>query len=213
MILEITSPELTQEPVSSYDRANSVMEESPILPRDRRKSSRRVGYRRNNRVAVDENSRRQFRRSNFDRRGMQYFFTTPAAPDAVLEYLCQFNKHWTLSGLDMLSMKSSVLDRGKWCLVWDVLVEDVALSWRSMATKFQDSKSIIIEPLGGDLEVFDGRVWVEPHGSGSRVNFNLVASFGLGAFERLVGNIFKQKCQKVFHALVAKWKAELSRLS
>ena len=158
-------------------------------------------------------SRKTYRRDLFDRRGMQFVCKTSAPCSEALAYLEKFGRHWNLTGLDRLDVRASVLDESRWCLDWSLNVDHVFVSWRSAASRLPDSATFTLQPLGGDLDVFDGRVWVTPLPHGSQIHFNLIAAFGLGSFERLVGNIFRLRCEKVFRALLLKWKNDLDHLS
>ena len=195
------------------DHTYSLMQDAVTVPRDRRRMSRRQEHRRSRPEIPPRDSRKGHRRNLFDRRGMQFVCKTTASREETLAYLENFGRNWNLTGLDRLDVRGAVLDDHRWCLDWHVNVDHVSVSWRSTATRLPGSGAITLLPLGGDLDVFDGRVWVTPLEHGSQIHFNLTAAFGLGSFERLVGNIFRQRCEKVFRALILKWKNDMDHRS
>jgi hypothetical protein len=216
MIQEITSSPDAQDTSSDvsegYLQAKSVMKDAVAFPPDRRRAERRWSHRRSQRLYNGNESRARYRRTYFDRRGFQMFLKTKSQPETVMEYLKRFDKNWTLPWLNTLTVKSSVLGKQKWSLHWQARLDDFPISWWTLAYQLNNSLSIVFESLGGDVEIFRGRLWVEPYPGGSKINLNWAAAFGLGSFERLFGNIFKQKCNKIFQSLAAKWKNELDDL-
>ena len=201
------------QPSDTLDQPFSIMQDATTVPRDRRRSSRRHAHRRTRSGSSSKEARAGYRRNLFDRRGMQFSCKTTAALPQVLEYLQQFDRCWNLSGLDQLQIQPSIIDDVRWCLEWHLSVDDVSLSWRSMALRLPESSTITLQALGGDLDVFEGRIWAETLAAGTQIHFNLVAAFGLGSFERLVGNLFRQRCEKVFRKLILKWKDDLDKRS
>jgi hypothetical protein len=197
----------------AQDNTFSIMQEATTVPRDRRRMNRRQSHRRARPAASAQESRKTYRRDLFDRRGMQFICKTSATCSDALAYLEKFGSHWNLTGLDRLDVRASVLNESHWCLDWHLNVDHISVAWRASATQLADSSTFTLQPLGGDLEVFDGRVWVTPLPHGSQIHFNLIAAFGLGSFERLVGNIFRLRCEKIFRALLLKWKNDLDHLS
>src|SRR5207302_381306 len=120
-----------------------------------------------------------------------------------------FDRNWSLIGVDCLMVMASNIASGKWSLHWQATIDDVLMEWQTEVSQLKPSGAIRLEALGGDVDVFDGRLWADRTPNGTVINFNLVANFGLGSFERLVGNVFKRKCEKMFRALMYKWKHEL----
>lgn len=218
MVEELTFEGFDERPKTNsneqtQDHTFSIMQEATTVPRDRRRANRRQDHRRNRSESSSKESRKTYRRDLFDRRGMQFVCKTTAPCPETLAYLEKFGRHWNLAGLDRLDVRASVLDESRWCLDWHINVDHVSVSWRSTATRLPDSSTFTLQPLGGDLDVFDGRIWVTPLPHGSQIHFNLIAAFGLGSFERLVGNVFRQRCEKIFRALLLKWKNDLDHLS
>lgn len=217
MVEELTFEGFEEAPKTDHssetqDQAFSIMQEQTAVPRDRRRMNRRQDHRRSRPGRPPNESRTSYRRGLFDRRGMQWVCKTSAPCSKVTTYLEQFDRHWSLAGLDPLQVRASVIDEFRWCLEWRLNVDHVPLSWRSLAVRLRDSPTFTLQPLGGDLDVFDGRIWATSLEHGSQVHFNLTAAFGLGSFERLVGNIFRHRCEKIFRALVLKWKNDLDHL-
>jgi hypothetical protein len=153
-------------PSETQDSTFSIMQEATSVPRDRRRLNRREGHRRHRPEVSSKESRKSYRRDLFDRRGMQFICKTSAACPDTLAYLEKFGRHWNLTGLDRLEVRASVLDESRWCLEWHINVDQVPVSWRSTATRLPDSSTFTLQPLGGDLEVFDGRIWVTPLSAG-----------------------------------------------
>jgi hypothetical protein len=188
-----------------YQRALTIMQEATVVPRDRRRFQRRQDNRRG--PAADEagrpgERRSSYRRSQFDRRGIIGSFMSHQDPAAVFQALSDFS-NWRSSREQFLTVRESLIDDKNYCLAWKTCLEEVPIHWRSLARVHKNTKTILLELLDGDLDVFSGRVWIEPVGTSTRVNFNFLANFEMGTFERLVGPVFKARIEEIFLTLIS----------
>jgi hypothetical protein len=195
-----------------YRRALTVMRDATVVPHDRRRGSRRQQHRRETRngdgVNADAEHRQKYRRSQFDRRGINASFTCHQGPSQALDFLSNFS-NWCLSGKNFLEVMGSSIDESTYCLKWESRFCDVPIHWRSLAHINKETKTILFELLDGELDVFMARIWIESAGKDTIVNFTLTANIDMGTFERLLGPIFKGIFEDIFIQLVDKMQKEM----